>query len=144
MLHPTSQVTFLYFDRLEEAANFFSHTLQLEQAFDSEWAKIWRAGADAFVGAVQTDAGSIQVAARGGVLISLTVDDLEAHWQRLSGVGLADLTEIKQVKSMGLRSFFFTGPEGYSFELQQFTDPALRAIFHSDNVNTDNVNEVCL
>lgn len=129
-LLPSSQITFLYVDRLPEAAEFFDRVLCLEQVFGNEWSRIWRAGVGAFVGIVQTDQGSISVTQRGGTLVSLTVEDLDAEWARLSAHRLECMTEIKQVKAMGLRSFFFTGPQGYAFELQQFTDPALQKIFH--------------
>ena len=39
------------------------------------------------------------------------------------------LSEIKQVKDLALKSFFFTGPEGYHFEVEQFTSGALSELF---------------
>lgn len=60
------------------------------------------------------------------VLISLTVDNIEEVHESLKGSrGVEGLSEIKQVKDLALKSFFFTGPEGYHFEVEQFTSGAL-------------------
>ena len=64
------------------------------------------------------------------VLISLTVDNSEEVHESLKGSrGVEGLSEIKQVKDLALKSFFFTGPEGYHFEVEQFTSGALSELF---------------
>ena len=125
----TSQITFLYFEDMPAARHFFADTLGLEAVHDTSWSCIWCTGPGAFVGAVDAMQGSIAVAVRGGVLVSFNVSDLDLCHARLSEAGLPDLTPIKQVKDIPLRSFFFTGPEGYRFEIQQFTNPAVAALF---------------
>lgn len=125
----TSQITFLYFDDMPGARRFFGDILRLEAVHDTGWSCIWRTAATSFVGAVDATQGSIEVTARGGVLISLNVTDLDGCHARIAEAGLPGLTPIKQVKDLALRSFFFTGPEGYPFEIQQFTDGALSALF---------------
>ncbi len=126
----TSQVTFLYFDDgLDEAAEFFGQDLGLELAYDPGWAKVWRTGRGAFVGAVKTAEGSIPVTERGGFLISLTVRNIEEVFAHLEALGKYSLSPIKMVKDIGLKSFFFKGPGNYDFEVQQFTDPHLQDIF---------------
>lgn len=124
----SSQVTFLYFTDMKEAARFFDGVLQLEKVYDPGWACVWRTGPGAFVGAVDVDEGSIQVERRGGVLVSLTVRNIEAVREHILSAGL-EPSPIKQVKELDLKSFFFTGPEGYEFEVQQFTSGDLSRLF---------------
>lgn len=124
----SSQVTFLYFEDMKKAVAFFDDVLQLEKVYDPGWSCVWRTGPKAFVGAVDAQEGSIEVVSRGGVLVSLTVHNIDAVREHLIKY-LPDASEIKQVKELDLKSFFFTGPEGYKFEIQQFTSGELNQLF---------------
>ena len=124
----TSQTTFLYVEDMPAARRFFDEVLKLEGVYDPLWACVWRTGPGAFVGAVDVDEGSIQVERRGGVLVSLTVRNIEAVREHILSAGL-EPSPIKQVKELDLKSFFFTGPEGYEFEIQQFTSGDLSRLF---------------
>ena len=127
-LQLTSNITFLYFNDLEAAKPFFEEVLGLEKAYDPGWAAVYRLRDKAFLGAVDNHSGSIQVTST--VLISLTVDNIEEVHKSLKGSrGVEGLSEIKQVKDLALKSFFFTGPEGYHFEVEQFTSGALSELF---------------
>lgn len=129
-LQLTSNITFLYFNDLEAAKPFFEEVLGLEKAYDPGWAAVYRLRDKAFLGAVDNHSGSIQVTSTESVLISLTVDNIEEVHESLKGSrGVEGLSEIKQVKDLALKSFFFTGPEGYHFEVEQFTSGALSELF---------------
>lgn len=129
-LQLTSNITFLYFNDLEAAKPFFEEVLGLEKAYDPSWAAVYRLRDKAFLGAVDNHSGSIQVTSTDSVLISLTVDNIEEVHESLKGSrGVEGLSEIKQVKDLALKSFFFTGPEGYHFEVEQFTSGALSELF---------------
>ena len=129
-LQLTSNITFLYFNDLEAAKPFFEDVLGLEKAYDPGWAAVYRLRDKAFLGAVDNHSGSIQVTSTDSVLISLTVDNIEEVHESLKGSrGVEGLSEIKQVKDLALKSFFFTGPEGYHFEVEQFTSGALSELF---------------
>lgn len=111
-LQLTSNITFLYFNDLEAAKPFFEEVLGLEKAYDPGWAAVYRLRDKAFLGAVDNHSGSIQVTSTDSVLISLTVDNIEEVHKSLKGSrGVEGLSEIKQVKDLALKSFFFTGPE---------------------------------
>lgn len=129
ILQLSSQITFLYVDDLPEAIEFFDRVLGLEKVYDPGWSVVWRSGQQAFIGAVDASKGSIPVRERGGFLISLTVTNIEEVRAHLEQFGRFELTPIKMVKDIGLKSFFFKGPGGYDFEIQQFTDEALCRIF---------------
>lgn len=129
-LQLTSNLTFLYFNDLEAAKPFFEEVLGLEKAYDPGWAVVYRLRDKAFLGAVDNKSGSIQVTSTDSVLISLTVSNIEEVHEALKGCeGVDGLSDIKQVKDLDLKSFFFTGPEGYHFEVEQFTSGELSELF---------------
>lgn len=129
-LELTSNITFLYFKDLEKAKHFFSETHGLEVAYDPGWACVYRLKDKAFLGAVDNAQGSIQVDSTSSVLVSLTVANIhEVHAAFEGAEGVDGLSPIKQVKEMALESFFFTGPEGYHFEVEQFTSGELQKLF---------------
>jgi len=129
MARLASSITFLYFEDLPAAKDFFAAVLGLEQCVDQGWAVIWRTGQSGFVGAVDARKGSIPVTARGGGRISLNVHDVEEWHDKMKQAGVRELTPIKDNPEIGLRSFFFKGPEGYDFEIQEFVRPEEREIF---------------
>ena len=129
-LELTSNITFLYFKDLEKAKHFFSETLGLEVAYDPGWACVYRLKDKAFLGAVDNAQGSIQVDSTSSVLVSLTVANIHEVHAALEGAeGVDGLSPIKLVKEMALESFFFTGHEGYHFEVEQFTSGELQKLF---------------
>lgn len=129
MNQPASIITFLYFEDLPAAQHFFTSVLGLEVASDQGFAIIWRTGPTGFIGAVDVRRGSIPVHSRGGVLVSLNVDDVQAWHEKMSLAGVSELTPVKHHPDIGLRSFFFKGPEGYDFEIQEFERPEDRKVF---------------
>ena len=143
-LELTSNITFLYFKDLEKAKHFFSETLGLEVAYDPGWACVYRLKDKAFLGAVDNAQGSIQVDSTSSVLVSLTVANIhEVHAAFEGAEGVDGLSPIKQIKvlaesdeagvviakTVDNKSFFFTGPEGYHFEVEQFTSGELQKLF---------------
>lgn len=126
----TSNITFLYFNDLEAAKPFFEDVLGLEMVYDPGWACVYRLQGKAFLGAVDNHSGSIKVTSRDSVLVSLTVSNIkEVHAAFEDCKGVEGLSDIKQVKDMDLQSFFFTGPEGYHFEVEQFMSGELSELF---------------
>ena len=129
-LNLTSNTTFLYFSDLEGAKRFFAETLGLTAVLDQGWTCIYRMGERSYLGAVDNNAGSIRRDSTSGVLVSLAVEDLQEARRALQGAyGVEELSEIQRVKDLALESFFFTGPEGYRFEVERFTSGELRELF---------------
>lgn len=124
----SSQITFLYFNDYEKGCQFLSEQLGLELVFDPDWARVYRTVGKSFIGAVRAKEGSIDSSKKGGTLISITVDDVTLYYDDFKG-RVEDLTEIKYFDDIGLRSFFFKGPEGYDFEIQEFLKPELKELF---------------
>lgn len=129
-LHLTSNITFLYHQDLVNARKFYEETLGLKIVYNPGWSCVYRLNEKSFIGIVDAGSGSIQVEARGGFLISLTVSNIEeVHTQLQGAYGVTGISEIKQVKDICLKSFFFKGPDGYDFEIQQFTSGELQELF---------------
>ncbi|MCH4888226.1 VOC family protein [Acidaminobacter sp. JC074] len=124
----SSQITFLYFKDYEKGCQFLEKVLSLEPVFDPGWAKVFRSTGKSFIGAVKASEGSIDSERKGGTLISLTVDNVEDYYDDFVGK-VDDLSEIKYFDDIGLRSFFFKGPEGYDFEVQEFLKDDLKELF---------------
>ncbi len=125
----TSQITFLYFQDYEVACNFFTEVLELEVAYDPGWAIVFRTTANSYIGAVNQKSGSINNDSKGGTLISLTVHNVDELYEIFKNKQVDELSEIKFFDDIGLKSFFFKGPEGYDFETQEFTNNELRNLF---------------
>ena len=127
ILDISSLVTFLYFEDLPKARSFFEDSLGLELTYDTGWAHIFKAGPGAFIGTVDKDRASVDTS--GSVLISFNVDDVSIWHKRLEDVQMKGLSEIKSSSNSGVKSFFFKGPEGYDFEVQEFIDPEAKKRF---------------
>lgn len=121
----TSQITFLYFNDYEKGCNFLEKILGLEMVFDPGWAKVFRTVGDAYLGAVVKNEPLEEGDTR--TLISLTVENVEAYYRDFKDK-VDDISEIKYF-DFGLRSFFFKGPEGYDFEIQEFLEEDLKQLF---------------
>lgn len=118
-----SQITFMYFDQLDQVKSFFEEALNLERVFEPDWAVVYKVCDGAYLGAVDSGKGSIDSKVRGGSLISLTVDDIMPYYHRLKSSNLVNgLSEIRVFDDIGVKSFFFKGPQGYDFEIQEFTN----------------------
>lgn len=112
-----SQVTFLDFEDYRAGKDFMTRVLQLENVYDIGWAIVCGAAGRAFLGLVDREKQTHPHPE--GLLISLTTDCIEAWHRHISA--FLQVSPIAEVPGAGLKSFFFTGPEGYRFEIQQFT-----------------------
>lgn len=130
IVNPASQVTFLYFEDIQIAADFFEGILGFERVMDTGWAYVWRTTGKAFVGAVDEKHTTLNIDCRGGLLVSLTVDNIEEVHAHLVKSGIEDITDIYIGEEIPIKSVFLTGPAGYKFEIQQFTSPELIELFH--------------
>ena len=120
MINYTSGITFLYYKDFEQASMFFKDVLELEEVMDQGWAKVFRISNSSFIGCVKKQDGSIESVNKGGALISLTVEDAEQAYDKIKTHKLPQITELKVIESIPLKSFFFKDYEGYDFEIQEF------------------------
>lgn len=124
-LQPLSQITFLRYENLNNAADFFEGILGLEKVLDAKWVRVWKTGEKSFIGAVESKG----TYCAESVLISLTVNNIEEVYAEISGTKIQELTPIKKVGELPMKSFFFRNEEGYSFEIQQFESEEWKQLF---------------
>ena len=124
-----SLITFLYYHQIEPAASFYEDILGLELVEDQGWAKIYRAGGNAFLGIVAGEQGFHAPQDKNAVLVTLVVDDVPVWYDRLAGLGVKMLSELEHRQEIGIRCFFLQDPGGYSIEIQQFLMPRHAQIF---------------
>ena len=130
LLKAKSQVTWYYFDDLDEADDFFRNTLMLEAVLDEGWAKIYRVADTAFVGAVDATKSSRNPVVEHDSLFSLNIDDIEAWHAHIKASNMTDVTDIQDFPGAPVHTFFAKGPNGYHFEFQCFYREEDRKIFH--------------
>ena len=124
-----AQITFLYYACIEPAASFFEGVVGLERVEDQGWAKIYRMGGHAYLGIVAGEKGFHQPQDKNAVLITLVVGDAGLWYKRLKEKGVKLLSELQHREEIQIRCFFFEDPGGYTFEVQQFLNPRLAALF---------------
>jgi catechol 2,3-dioxygenase-like lactoylglutathione lyase family enzyme len=125
-----SQITFMYFKDLQPAAAFFEDVMGFEMVDDQEWARLYRLSGNAYLGAVSGEKAFHQPQEKNAVLVTLAVDDVPGWYEYLKVKGVKILREMQDRKDNQVRCFFFEGPGGYSFEIQEFLKPELAKIFH--------------
>lgn len=132
MLELTSQTTFLYVEDMQAARHFFDDIMGLEVVYDPIWACVWRTGADSFLGVVdhKSQRGVIRSRNKGGTLVSFTVREIEKTHEYLGNQDCVSyVSPMRFIEDIGLKSFLFRGPEGYMFEVQEFTNVELQNLF---------------
>ncbi|MGI6789873.1 VOC family protein [Aminivibrio sp.] len=115
-----SQITFLYFKDLAEAAFFFEDILKLELVDDQGAAKIYRLCGNAFIGIVDEKEGHCRAQEKNAVLITIVAEKVQEWYDYLVSRGVRMETPVQRPESFPVECFFFKGPGGYEFEIQRF------------------------
>jgi hypothetical protein len=123
-------ITFLYFSDMAEPSQFFEQVLELEPVVTESFARIYRLSSTGYVGVVVGSQGFLQAKSESAVLTTLVVRDVDGWYQRLAAKGVKLLSELKLHPEIQIRGFFFEGPGGYKFEVQEFLRPEAIALFH--------------
>lgn len=117
-----SQVTFLYYSDLAEAARFYEEALGLKATFSLEWVKIYEVTKTSSLGIVDTSRGHFKTPETRGVMFSLVTDDVDAWHARLQSRGAKILGPPKSNPETGIRAFLFQDPGGYTLEFFQWLE----------------------
>jgi len=125
-----SQITFIYLKELQPAIVFFEQILGLEKMDDQGWALIYRVSSNSYIGAVAGENAFKKPQDESAVLVTFCVNDVTGWYDYLQSKGVKILRELKERSDNQVRCFFFEGPGGYSFEIQEFMNPQKAAIFH--------------
>ena len=127
----SSQITFLYFDDLNDAALFFEETLKLTKVDDQGFARIYRISGGAFLGIVDASEGYCRAPSEQNTLITLVTENVKDWYQRLKASGVKIDSPPKINETANVECFFFQGPGGYAFEVQRFLNPLIAEQFQS-------------
>ena len=122
--HPPidQQVTWVYTADLPGTAPFYADILGLELVLDQGQCRIFRAGADSFIGVCHARPG--RHVEPKGVVFTFVTPDVDGWHARLKAKGVASLEEPQRSEACNVYAFFVRDPNGYLLEFQQFLDPA--------------------
>ncbi len=126
------KISFLYFDDLMAACEFFEKTLELPLVCDQGWSKIYETCPGAYIGAVDRSRGACKATTRDGVLTSLVVKNHKEMVKRLQNAGIDFTHKPHYSEELQIKSLMFMGPEGYMFEVEEFLSPDDRKVFYGE------------
>ncbi len=113
-------ITFLYYEDLEKAEDFYRDVMGFQLVTDQGWAKIFNVAESAHVGLVDGNWGYHKASPTKPVMITVVVPDVDQLYEQLQKLGVKTLTEPKDNQELGLRMFLLEDPEGYVIEIQKF------------------------
>lgn len=126
MFRYSSNVTFIYYNDIFYGSYFVSKILDLPLVMDQGFAKIYQINKTSFIGIVKL---SKEVTYKGNTLVSLNTNNVKKEYNRISKLGVSNLSEIQHIAQIPLDSFFFKDKEGHEFEIQEFLSPADKKIY---------------
>ncbi|MGG5808436.1 VOC family protein [Falsiroseomonas sp. CW058] len=114
-------IVWLYTDHLDRLAAFYRDVLQLPQVLDQGVCRVFQVSPTGFLGVCDKPGRP-----RGtkGMMFTFLVEDVEAAYEHLRARGVAFDGPPDRTAGGTVHSCFFTDPEGYRLEIQEFTDPA--------------------
>ena len=113
------QITFLQVEDLETTDRFYREHLGLELVLDQGACRIYRVGADAFVGFCDHRDGP----SPDGVILTLVRQDVDTYCDRLREKGVELESGPTDNETFQIRQAFVRDPDGYLVEIQRFDDP---------------------
>lgn len=115
----TQQLTFLYTADLTATARFYETTLGLPLALDQGGCRIYRVGADAYLGFCERAGAKPE-----GLIVTFITEDVDSWAAHLRACDVALEKEPARNPIYGIYHCFFRDPNGYLLEIQRFEDPA--------------------
>jgi predicted enzyme related to lactoylglutathione lyase len=113
----SGQVTFLYYQDLDRAAEFYGETLGLKTTLGLDWVKIFQLSPSSSVGLVNATGGTHRPSSDKPVMVSLVVEDVDGWYEYVKSRGVEVPNPPKDSARTGVRSFGFKDPEGYTLEV---------------------------
>lgn len=124
-----SQITFLYYQDLQPAQQFYEHLLGLTLVEDQGWAKIYQLNGTAFIGIVDEAHGSLNTQPENAVMLTLVVDDVTGWYDYMQSNGAVIHKPLAHSTEINIEYFFVKDPGGYVLEIQRFLKPSTKEIF---------------
>lgn len=114
------EVTFLYFDDIDVAAEFYGQTLGLTKTFDEEWVRIFAISPSSSVALIDGEVGAHRPSSDKPVTVAMVVsapEEVDRWYEYLKAQGVSIHMPPFDATSVNVREFRFTDPEGYSLEI---------------------------
>jgi catechol 2,3-dioxygenase-like lactoylglutathione lyase family enzyme len=116
-------MTLFYYKDLEAASAFYD-SIGFTLAVDLDWWKVFSVVGGFYLGLVGGDIVPEGINSKKAVKLIVMVDDVDAWFNKLKGLGLKlDHEEVYSSSRLNLREFSLSDPEGYSIEFGQFLSP---------------------
>lgn len=120
-------VTWLYYQDLEQAGQFWQESFGLPEIIDQGFAKVFHCSPSGFIGPVRAGNGLHPYTAEKGVTVSLFTNAVDEWFAHLRTTPNFVLQDEKVVLELGrVRDFLGLDPECYFIELNEFIE-------HSEN-----------
>ncbi len=114
------EVTFLYFNDIDKAAEFYGNILGLRKTFDAGWVRIFAISPSSSVALVDAAKGAHRASEDKPVTLAMVVSDLkdvDRWYEYLKTRGVSIHMPPFDAPSVNVREFRFTDPEGYTLEI---------------------------
>ena len=121
-LSTQATITFLYYDDLPRACQFYESALGLDLVIDQGWCKIYAITPQSWVGLVDAEHGTHKPAADKPVILSFVTDDVDAWHAHLTKLGAPMFRPLGTSQAIGVRGFMALDPGGYTLEFETFLD----------------------
>ena len=110
--------TFIYFNDMPRAIDFYENLLGFPLAIDQGWCKIYQVSPTGHWGLVDGNRGYHKANNAKPIMLALRVDDVDEWYEFVVGKGIKTLNEPKASQDLGIRAFLFLDPEGHVIEIQ--------------------------
>ena len=114
----TIDMTFIYFNDLPRAIDFYGNVLGFPLAIDQGWCKIYQVTQTGHWGLVDGNRGYHRASKTKPIMLALRVEDVDAWYEFVLEKGIEPLNAPRVNKEMGFRVFLFQDPEGHVIEIQ--------------------------
>jgi predicted enzyme related to lactoylglutathione lyase len=113
-------ITFFYTRKLQDTARFYEEVVGLTLARDQGDARIYRVGAQGYIGFVEREQ---VLEVPHGVILTLVTPDVDSWFFRLSEKGVKFEQPPSLSPQYNIYHCFLHDPNGYLIEIQRFNDP---------------------
>lgn len=115
------QVTFFYYDDLDEAARFYGDIMGFENTADRGWVKFFAITPTSSVAIVDGEKGFHRVTDDKPVMLSVITDDVDGWYRHLRGQDVTFIKHLDDAQSPEfLRAFLVEDPGGYTVEVYEW------------------------
>ncbi|HUS78789.1 MAG TPA: VOC family protein [Patescibacteria group bacterium] len=112
-------ITWLYYQDLPKAMEFYETVLGLNMVVDQGGAKIYKIREGAYVGLVDENRGYHRASDIKPVILCMNVYDADSWYERVRSHDLEIEVMLKESEVLKVKVFMFRDPEGYVIEIQE-------------------------